>query len=325
MAPYPRTAAFRYSLFVALQRVWYRCEALIAVAFRVLPRLLNLVIFRTLAKRYGVVSVVTDGAFGRIAGSPMDIAMFGEYLTTHTYSPMTLQAILDFFRDNGSKGTFIDIGGHVGLMSIPVSQSGDIRCLTFEPDARNFSFLRENIDRCGVAGKVAPHELALFDRATTVEFEISDWHHGDHRIRNTQGVAAEVLRYAPYREDVRQVVTVRTVRLDDVVDADSLPQPIVVKIDTQGAETHILRGGEATLSRASLLVTEYCPYMIRRMGGDPMVLLDFLHRHFRRGFVHAQHNRGEPVVLEDIERTVAFLDAFTARAKLDFVDVIAVK
>ena len=86
-------------------------------------------LFRALAKAHKVDSVTVDGKFGKILGSPLDVAIFGEYLTTQNFSPQIITFILSVFHGNNNKGTFIDIGAHVGLMSIPVAKSGEIECV----------------------------------------------------------------------------------------------------------------------------------------------------------------------------------------------------
>jgi Methyltransferase FkbM domain len=49
-----------------------------------------------------------------------------------------------------------------------------------------------------------------------------------------------------------------------------------VKLDAQGAEPMILRGGRETLSRAKLLVMEFSPFHIARFQETPDDILDFL-------------------------------------------------
>ncbi len=325
MDVYPKSRIFLYSVFVALQRIWFSCQPLISGAFKLTPRLIKLVMFRTLSQQFRLESASTNGVFGKIVGSPLDVGMFGEYLTTGEFSPKTLNYMLRFFQKNGGKGTFIDIGGHIGLMTIPIARSGDINCITFEPEPKNFRFLKTNISECQVADRVQLINLALFDSAKTIDFEVAEWHHGDHRIRNTDEVSSEVMEYSPFREDTRTIVSVNTIRLDDVINLDDCKSPLVVKIDTQGSEAHVFLGGEETLKKADLVVTEFCPYMIRRMGGDIDGLLTFIEKNFTLGFVSGKHNPTAKIELKDIHQVVEFLRDFTSRVKLDFVDIILSK
>ena len=325
MKPYPQYKVTQYSLFVALQRIWIRCQSLTELLFRFSPRLLNLVIFRTLSKQFNVKTITATGTFGELVGSPFDVAMFGEYLSTGTFSPRTLTYMLDFFNRHGSQGTFIDVGGHIGLMSIPIARSGDILCHTYEPDARNFNYLNQNIELSGTKEKVNTYNLAVFDQETTIEFEVAEWHHGDHRIRNSDGKTDTEQTYAPFMEDTRSVVQVDTIMLDKHQSNLDVKSPLVVKIDTQGAESHVFRGGQSVLAKADLLVTEFCPYMIKRMNGDIDEMLSFIENNFSKGYVSAKHNSKDTIELEDIQQVVSFLRDFVAIAKLDFVDIILEK
>jgi len=289
------------------------------------PRLVNLVLFRTLSKAYHVDSVVVDGKFGKIAGSPLDLAIFGEYLTTQDYSPRILGLILNFFNDRGNQGTFIDIGAHVGLVTIPIAGTGAIECYAFEPDTRNLEFLERNIRSCKVENNTRVHDIALFDQATTVDFEISDWHHGDHRIRITHGENDGSAPQSPFKENSRHVVKVKTERLDEIMDAKVLKEPIVAKLDTQGSECQIIKGGQEVLSRADMIICEYCPYMIRRVGGNEEEFLIFAAKYFSRGAIMTKYDRFEEIDFEDIADVISYLRLFSQKAKLDFVDVVLMK
>jgi hypothetical protein len=55
---------------------------------------------------------------------------------------------------------------------------------------------------------------------------------------------------------------------------------LAAKIDTQGAEPFVIEGGQQTLSQASIIVLEFSPYHITRLGSDPQILFDFF-SHFR--------------------------------------------
>ena len=325
MTHYPAYRISLYTTFVALHRVWFRCQPAISFFLKATPRLIQLVVFRALAKLFRMESVTATGNLGKIVGSPLDVGMFGEYLSTGKFSPKTLDHILQFFAQNDSAGTFIDVGGHIGLMSLPVARSGAINCVVFEPEPLNHKFLLENISNAKLENQVDVRNLALFDKAGALDFEVAEWHHGDHRIRNTQEVTNSSFDYAPFREDTRPLVTVKTQKLDDAIDLSMLEAPVVVKIDTQGSEAHVFSGGSTVLEAADLIVTEFCPYMITRMGGDTETVLSFLEQHFTKGFVSGKHNKNVPIDYVEISEVTDYLRDFVKRANLDFVDVIVKK
>ena len=51
-------------------------------------------------------------------------------------------------------------------------------------------------------------------------------------------------------------VTVTVARLDDILPADSIEPDVMIKIDVQGAEDRVIRGGRAVFSRASIVLIE---------------------------------------------------------------------
>jgi hypothetical protein len=116
------------------------------------------------------------------------------------------------------------------------------------------------------------HQLALFDRKANLPFEIAEGNPGDHRIHVATGLVAK------QGEIRRKVIDVYAVPLDDL--HLGIKGPLVIKIDTQGAEPFVFSGGKETLSKADLIVVEWSPYHMARLGGDPMVVIDFLEREF---------------------------------------------
>jgi len=74
----------------------------------------------------------------------------------------------------------------------------------------------------------------------------------------------------------------RSITLDALLVAEKLPMPDFIKLDTQGSEIDILRGGEKTLQHVSLLYIE-CP-LIKYNEGAP-VLDEYLDYTRKIGFI----------------------------------------
>src|SRR5262249_4951916 len=139
-------------------------------------------------------------------------------------------------------------------------------------------------------------QVAAYDRECSLEFEIDDKNLGDHRIRaRGNGLL---------REERRRVITVRAAPLDVLV--SNLQTPIAVKIDTQGAEPFVVAGGSAVLSQTSLLIIEFWPYGIHRLGGRLDRLIELL-EHFDRVTVVSEETGIEP---HTIERPAKLLQEF---------------
>jgi FkbM family methyltransferase len=172
----------------------------------------------------------------------------------------------------GTDGTYIDIGANIGLTLVPIASEG-FRCYAFEPEPENFESLMRNVARnCG-SGNTVLMQLALSDVAGEARFSLARGNLGDHRI-----VGADVNKPGRLPVDRRSETMVKTETLDGV--ALPIVDPLVVKIDAQGAEPLIIRGGRKTLSRAKLLIMEFSPFHMAKFQCNIDDVLGFLDNHF---------------------------------------------
>jgi FkbM family methyltransferase len=122
-----------------------------------------------------------------------------------------------------------DIGANVGfytlLASVLVGPTG--RVLAFEPLPRNVAYLRTHVElnHCHNTTVVT---AAVSDTMGTARFDGS----GDGSMAHLATDGA---------------IAVETVTLDNVVFAQGEPPPHVIKIDVEGAEMAVLRGGQQTI------------------------------------------------------------------------------
>jgi FkbM family methyltransferase len=299
----------RPTLSLLLQRAWHTCEPALAAVVNLIPDALKTIIFRILAKQLHVSSIEVDGEVGLFHGDPQDLAVVGENMRFGTYSPEFIEFIVGWFADKGA-GTFIDIGANIGLISVPIARSG-VDCICFEPDPRNFNSLIRNGAEYLQNGRMKAYNLALYDCNSEIEFEISDWNYGDHRIRSGQNNLTDA-----FGERHRKIIPVTASRLDDAVDDTSVRSPIVVKIDTQGAEVNILRGGSNVISKADLLSLEFCPYLIRRFGENEDELIDLVASNFSRRAISNWHDRNrQPLQIRPIAEVAKELRHFSRTIK----------
>jgi FkbM family methyltransferase len=158
-------------------------------------------------------------------------------------------------------GTYIDVGANIGLTTIPIARNPLIRCLAFEPDPVNFRFLKLNVETNVSHNTVEFFQDAVFHTRGVVSLAIADGNLGDHRLTK-DGIPG------------RPTVEVSAIPLDDVL--DRVKGRLAVKIDTQGAEPSVVVGGRQVLGRAGLLALEFCPYLMRQLGGSPEVVIDLI-------------------------------------------------
>jgi FkbM family methyltransferase len=88
------------------------------------------------------------------------------------------------------------------------------------------------------------HEVAIGDTTGAAEF-----------AKFPNAVGSTLLPIAPENTSVQRL-NVPAVRLDDYVAEKSLALPDFVKMDTQGGERAIIRGGQSTLAHAGMLLVE---------------------------------------------------------------------
>lgn len=292
----------RPTLRLLLQRIWHKMEPAGDWMIRCVPDSMKIIMFRGLVKALRVRAVSVEGSYGSFQGDPLDLGVLSEYMLTGSYSPELMTFLLDWFKRFGA-GTMIDVGANIGLTAVPVAASG-VDCVCFEPDPNNFRLLQANVDKFQLSNSVKLFNLAIFDADTEVSFEISDWNHGDHRVRIADSKGA-------FGEQHRMVTTVRARRLDNTVDVGNLRRPLFVKIDTQGGEAHALKGGEIVISSADLLSLEFCPYLLRRAGQHEDTLIDFVERYFVAGYIGNWHAHSEKYRLLEIGELVRRLRDFS--------------
>jgi FkbM family methyltransferase len=255
-----------------------------------------------LGRRHGVKDLRVAGDYGLIEGSINDSVVLRSYAVTKTWDDRGNRQFVEFF-DRHHGGTYIDIGANIGLTTIPIARNAAVSCKAFEPEPACFRYLRSNLAANCLHGNVDIFNLALFDKAGVLEFELSDRNLGDHRIhvRNEDGF---------WGERQRPIIRVEANRLDDVLTASALAGPVAAKVVTQGSESHIFAGGDAVLGIAELVTFEFWPYGIARAGGDVGLLTAFIGAHFRSGAI-VTGDGDEPLTWRPID---AVVDVMTATA-----------
>lgn len=134
--------------------------------------------------------------------------------------------------------TFYDIGANVGFFSVLASRfvgpSGMV--YAFEPVTANAAAIRRNLGLNAVS-HARVFDVALADRSGSGELFVTPWDGG-------ASLKPDVIR----KSDAVQRQAVRLVTLDELVEAEGLRLPSVVKIDVEGAEMPVLKGMQRTIA-----------------------------------------------------------------------------
>ncbi|WP_446811754.1 FkbM family methyltransferase [Methylomonas sp. 2BW1-5-20] len=228
----------------------------------------QLKVFRMAARRLNVLSYTCSGELGTYEGYIEDKWVFPGYLFNRTWEPVLQEILSDHIFQKGH-GTYIDIGANIGLTSIPLAIKKDISIYSFEPEPNNYLLLHKNIAANSVESKVTAINCALYSEQATLDFELSNENLGDHRIRAFSSLQQKNV----YGETGRRVIKVKAEKLDTILDPKNLLSPIVIKLDTQGAELQVLKGAEHFLKKVDYLILEFWPYGLLQLGCCPDELI----------------------------------------------------
>lgn len=161
---------------------------------------------------------------------------------------------------------FVDVGANLGYYSVlaaaAVGEHGQV--FAFEPEQKNYELLQANILHNRLQN-VQSFAAALSDNDGQGQLFLNEENRGDHQV---YAIAGET----------------RTPQSIVVRHGAQLLQPLceridVLKVDTQGAEWHVLSGLQPLL-QASLpglrMIVEFCPYSLRHAGASGRQLLMLL-------------------------------------------------
>lgn len=136
----------------------------------------------------------------------------------------------------------VDIGAHVGVVSVYLARRYGARVLAFEPQPDNYQRLLRNIAVNGVGHLVTPHNLAITGDGRPVG--LGGGHNG-----NSGG-------WSIYEHAVALPGAQASATLAEVFAQHKLERVDLLKIDCEGAEYEILQAAGPLLGRVDRLVME---------------------------------------------------------------------
>lgn len=161
---------------------------------------------------------------------------------------------------------FVDAGANIGYFSVLAASVVGPRgaVFAFEPDPDNYRLLQANAELNGMADCITSVEAALSEDPGEGELYLSADNLGDHQVFVGDGardsLPVVLLRGCDY-------LAGKTERID------------LVKIDTQGAEYHVVAGLMPLLSELDLsprLIVELTPHALRQAGASGRALVELL-------------------------------------------------
>lgn len=211
---------------------------------------------RTLTS-YGLITPVRVEIEPRISfmASPTDLIEVELLTSPQGWSPDVWDMIATNLQPGG---TFIDIGAHIGTLTLKgakaVGDSGTV--MAFEPNPATFAKLSENV-KVNQWDRVQLFQLAVGEKPGRLPLYLG--------VLGNTGTASLSQKFTGGKE----FVEVDIVRLDDMIAKANLSRIDVIKIDTEGAETQIIRGAHDTLAKfRPVMVMETIDNHLTKMGSS---------------------------------------------------------
>lgn len=134
---------------------------------------------------------------------------------------------------------FYDIGANIGAFTlIATRRQPTATVVAFEPGYASYARLCDNLALNRCQGTVIPIPLPLWSRTTIMSLKYRDVTPGQSRHQLMQRIPP----HGTLSRESRYEQPVLGITLDDLVRLFQLPLPTAVKLDVDGAETHVLQG-----------------------------------------------------------------------------------
>ena len=157
-----------------------------------------------------------------------------------TKEPETIKWINDF----NSGDIFYDLGAHIGIYTLWAAVAKNIRVFCFEPEAHNFAVLNSNIQINKLTKQCHPFCIGISDKVGITYLQPAHARpvtgQSGHQIRSDKIFDADAIISGDGQGAI-------TDTLDNLVNHHKLPFPTHIKIDVDGIEPAIVRGGQCIL------------------------------------------------------------------------------
>lgn len=174
--------------------------------------------------------------------------MFGLKISGVNKNELTEEKKIEWLKDMDFK-TIIDIGASKGNFSLPFHKIFPLaQIYAFEPLAGCSEIIQKKMG--GVTG------FKLFNIA------LSDFKGQSKFFRSSYSGASSLIKMGNLQKELFPITAGETVEniqvdtMDNVLGSFKLDEPILVKLDIQGAEDKVIKGGSLILSKTKVVITE---------------------------------------------------------------------
>jgi FkbM family methyltransferase len=180
----------------------------------------------------------------------------GTLVATGKYEPITTEYFKKIITDGIN---VIDVGANIGYYSLLSAKLTKGLVYAVEPEPRNLSLLKENIELNRLKNVVVI-DKAVSDKNGIAKCYVSKDESGEHSLVHG-------------REHIKDTIDVEVAKLDDII-KDKIG---LIKIDTEGNEIAVLKGAERIIKSNSLkLIVEVWYPGLKASGYDINDLVNLL-------------------------------------------------
>jgi len=167
--------------------------------------------------------------------------------TFRTKEPETI----DWIDQMEEESIFWDIGANVGIFSIYGAKKRNLKVYSFEPSVFNLELLARNIFANKLNHKICimPFPLSLSSEANTLNLSSTKWGGALSTFGENFGWDGAEL-HSVFETQLYGM------SIDDLINKMGLPTPKYIKIDVDGLEHIILKGGREALAKISSILIE---------------------------------------------------------------------
>ncbi len=161
-----------------------------------------------------------------------------DLLANRTYEPQQTK----FFNENAKKGDdaiALDIGANIGYFSLLFAEKCK-KVYSFEPEAANYKLLSRNIKLNGFEDKIVAERMALSDKKANLQLELQPYNKGAHHVTD--------------QKTGKNIQEIKAVSLNEYFKGKRKPD--YIKMDVEGYENMVIKGGMDVFKAAKLIVFE---------------------------------------------------------------------
>lgn len=192
--------------------------------------------------------------------------MFSENTYYEKNVTFWIEKLFDYTKTIRQGSVFYDVGGNSGYYSLLAKESFD-KIYTFEPSKKSQKIIKINL-RLNTQSNCILQEFGLSDSDSVLEF---------HTYSST-GNDSLIERKIPKNHELKHTGTTKvSVKKMDSLCNFGIDDPDFIKIDVEGAELFVLRGGVELLKRSSpSLIIEYSEATSKDAGYRREEIVTFL-------------------------------------------------